>query len=98
LNHFVDHTWNAELSHLAVRLRDEGGPYRLEAELLGSHLLYDRLNGLYREAVQRFPIRSRGHISRLRLDALIGQDVQVNPVQQPIEIIVFPLSVAVGFA
>src|SRR6266496_4589310 len=98
LNHLISHTRNAEPPHLAVGLRYEGGPYRLEAELLDSHLFYDGLNGFHREAVECFPVGSWRHISRLCFDALIGYDVQVSPVQQPIEIIINPLSVPVGFA
>src|SRR2546428_9960326 len=93
LYHFISGRGNAEPPHLAVGLRYEGSPYRLKAELLGSHLLYDGVNGFHREAVECFPVGSWRHVSRLRLDALVGEDVQINPVQEPVEVIVFPLSV-----
>ncbi len=78
-----------------VGLRYEGSSHGFELKLLGSHLMDDLSNGFEREPIKCFPIRSRRHVSRFRLDLLIGKNGQIFCVHEPVEITVFPLSVAV---
>ncbi len=95
LDHFVPHAGNAELAHLAVRLRYELLPDGAKAKLLGSHLLNDLANDCEREAIQRFFVCARRHIAGFGLDPLVGDDVEIFLIHQPIQIVIGPLSIAI---
>src|SRR6266568_731588 len=60
---FVSYTWNAEFAHFPIRLWDKSLPDGFEAELLGTHLLDDRVNDFTRKSVERFPVASWRHVS-----------------------------------
>lgn len=98
LHDFVSYAGNAEFAHFPIRLWDESLPDRFEAELLGSHLLDDRVNGFTRKSVERFPVASWCHVSGFRFQPLVGENVQVFLVQEPVEVVVHPVSIAVQFA
>ena len=74
---------------------NESGANGFELKLLGFHLVDNLSNGLQREPIECFLVGSRGHVSRFRLDLLIGKNVQIFFVHEPVEITVFPVSVAV---
>ena len=98
LDYFVSYTRYTELSHLSIRLRYELSPNGFEAKLLGLQVLDNLLDVSSRESIQRFSIASGCHVSGFRLDSLIGEDVEIFLVHQPVEVSVDPLSIAIPFS
>ena len=98
LDYLISSTWHAEFSLLAVRLRDEGRSDGLEVKLLGAHLADDRSDSFERASVYCLFVRSRRHVSGFRLNPFVGQNVQIFPVHEPVEIVVLPLPVAIQFS
>ena len=86
---------NSQFSHLSICFGDENGPDGLELKVFGAHLLDDLGDHLEREAVERFSVDPRRHISWGGFDPFIGENVDVLLVEEAIEMIVGPFPVGV---
>src|SRR5260370_40594320 len=82
LNHFISHTRNAQPPHLTVRLRYEGGPYRLEPEPFGLHFFNYPFNCLHPVAIKGLLIDPWCHFCQLTLDPQICDAVPLPACAQ----------------